>query len=100
MTTSDMVYELRERTGAGLHDCKIALERVDGDIDAAEYYLRRGKNPIYYVIQNNKGLPGVFGFEFIVERKDIALDYCKKHKGSRCFKHSLLNNDIKEVEVE
>ena len=35
------VKELRERTGAGMMDCKRALEESDGDIDAAAEYLRK-----------------------------------------------------------
>jgi hypothetical protein len=100
MATRDMVYELRERTGAGIYDCKRAFDITDGDIDEAAYFLITGKNPIYYVIQNNKGLPGVFSFEFIVDKKDIALDYCKKNRSARCYKHSLLKDDIQEIEVE
>ncbi|HEY8375572.1 MAG TPA: translation elongation factor Ts [Nannocystis sp.] len=39
--TSDMIKELRERTGAGLMDCKKALTEVDGDLDKAIEYLRK-----------------------------------------------------------
>jgi elongation factor Ts len=35
------VKELRERTGAGMMDCKRALEESSGDIDAAAEYLRK-----------------------------------------------------------
>ncbi len=35
------VKELRERTGAGMMDCKRALEESDGDIDAAVEHLRK-----------------------------------------------------------
>jgi len=36
-----MVKELRERTGAGMMDCKQALVAVDGDIDAAVENMRK-----------------------------------------------------------
>jgi elongation factor Ts len=36
----ELVKELRERTGAGIMDCKRALEETDGDIDAAIEKLR------------------------------------------------------------
>ena len=39
--TASMVKELRERTGAGMMDCKRALTEVDGDIDEAVKILRR-----------------------------------------------------------
>ena len=38
--TAQMVKELREKTGAGMMDCKKALVETDGDIDKAIDYLR------------------------------------------------------------
>jgi elongation factor Ts len=38
--TADAVKELRERTGAGMMDCKRALEETDGDLDKAIALLR------------------------------------------------------------
>ncbi len=38
--TSAMVKDLRERTGAGMMDCKKALVENDGDMDKAIAYLR------------------------------------------------------------
>jgi elongation factor Ts len=38
--TAAMVKELRERTGAGMMDCKKALEETGGDMDKAIEYLR------------------------------------------------------------
>lgn len=38
--TAQQVKELREATGAGMLDCKKALEQTDGDIEAAITYLR------------------------------------------------------------
>ena len=40
MITAAMVKELRERTGAGMMDCKKALGEVDGDMDKAVDFLR------------------------------------------------------------
>ncbi len=39
--TTEMIKELRERTGAGLLDCKKALEQADGDLDKAVEILRK-----------------------------------------------------------
>jgi len=41
MTSAQMVKELRERTGAGVMDCKAALEASSGDFDAAVEFLRK-----------------------------------------------------------
>ena len=38
--TASLVKELRERTGAGMMDCKKALTQTDGNIDAAIDHLR------------------------------------------------------------
>ncbi len=38
--TMEMIKELRERTGAGVLDCKKALGETNGDIDKAAEYLR------------------------------------------------------------
>lgn len=38
--TAQLVKELREKTGAGMMDCKKALVQTDGDIDAAIDFLR------------------------------------------------------------
>ncbi len=39
--TSDMIKELREKTQAGMLDCKKALIECDGDIDKSVEYLRK-----------------------------------------------------------
>ncbi|TDR93577.1 translation elongation factor Ts [Enterovirga rhinocerotis] len=39
--TAALVKELREKTGAGMMDCKNALAEVDGDIEAAIDWLRK-----------------------------------------------------------
>ena len=40
MITASMVKELRELTGAGMLDCKKALEATDGNLDKASEWLR------------------------------------------------------------
>ena len=39
--SASMVKELREKTGAGVMDCKTALKESDGDISKAVDYLRK-----------------------------------------------------------
>jgi elongation factor Ts len=39
--SAQMVKELREKTGAGMMDCKKALAETGGDFDKAEEYLRK-----------------------------------------------------------
>ena len=38
--TAEMVRDLRERTGAGMMDCKRALSEADGDVEKATLILR------------------------------------------------------------
>ena len=40
MITKEMVYKLRESTGAGLMDCKKALNEAQGDFDEAIKILK------------------------------------------------------------
>lgn len=40
MITAEMVKQLRERTGAGMMDCKKALTETDGNVDKAIEFLR------------------------------------------------------------
>jgi len=40
MITADMVKQLREKTGAGMMDCKKALTEADGNMDKSIGYLR------------------------------------------------------------
>jgi elongation factor Ts len=39
--TAQMVKELRERTGAGIMDCKVALQESDGDSEKAVDYIKK-----------------------------------------------------------
>jgi elongation factor Ts len=39
--TSDLVKKLRDKTGAGMMDCKRALEAANGDMEAAIDHLRK-----------------------------------------------------------
>ena len=42
--TAAMVKELREMTGAGMMDCKKALTKTEGDMDAAVEFLSRKRS--------------------------------------------------------
>ena len=43
MSDAQLVKELRDRTGAGMMDCKAALQASDGGLDAAiEYFRKKG----------------------------------------------------------
>ena len=53
--TASMVKELREMTGAGMMDCKKALNETNGDMDAAVEFLRKNgqaKQKVLHVQQS------------------------------------------------
>jgi elongation factor Ts len=39
--SAKVVKELREKTGAGMMDCKKALQETEGDLEKAVDYLRK-----------------------------------------------------------
>ena len=41
MITSEKIKSLREKTGAGMMDCKKALVEVQGDLESAIDWLRK-----------------------------------------------------------
>jgi translation elongation factor EF-Ts len=47
--TATMVKELREKTGAGMMDCKRALQETEGDMEKAIDFLRK-KGGLDYII--------------------------------------------------
>jgi len=55
--TAAMVKELREKTGAGMMDCKKALIEKNGDMDAAVDYLRDRKRAWQQLLKRPVALP-------------------------------------------
>ncbi|MBB5022369.1 translation elongation factor Ts [Desulfurispira natronophila] len=62
--TASMVKELREKTGAGMMDCKKALGETSGDMEAAVDYLR------------TKGLAAAAKKAGRVAAEGMVVDYC------------------------
>ena len=56
--TAALVKELRDRTGAGMGDCKKALEATGGDINAAIY---EGADMVYNAIPIQIAVLGACG---------------------------------------
>ena len=63
--TAAMVKELRERTGAGMMECKKALVETDGDLETAVEFLRKS------------------GLAQAEKLKPVMIRYCKSPKSSR-----------------
>ncbi len=49
--TAAMVKELREKSGAGMMDCKKALTETDGDMDKAVDFLRENLEDLGFYIE-------------------------------------------------
>lgn len=74
--SASMVKELREKTGAGMMDCKKALTNTDGDMDKAVEWLRENglaesieeqvKNSAYEIIAKKDAT--YYGIAMVVKR--------------------------------
>jgi elongation factor Ts len=71
--TAKMVSELRQRTGAGMMDCKKALEENGGDMDAAVEYLRKKGIAKAEKRADRSTSEGIVGGEIFADGKSGAL---------------------------
>lgn len=71
--TLDLIKELRAKTGAGINDCKKALQEVDGDLEKAIEYLRK-KGAAMAVKRADKATnEGAVKIKFADDRKSAAI---------------------------
>ena len=70
--TAQMVKELREKTGAGMMDCKKALTETDGDMEAAIDFLRE------------KGIAKLLKKQIVLLLKVLTY-HCKRRKRMQLF---------------
>ncbi len=107
--TAAMVKELREKTGAGMLDCKKALEAKDGNIEAAIDFLREkglgkaakkvdrlaaeGLTTLVADYSKNKATISEINSETdFVAKNENYVEFCKK------VTQYIFDNDIKTVE--
>ena len=69
--SASMVKELRDKTGAGMMDCKAALGETDGDLEAAVDWLRK------------KGLSKAAKKAGRVAAEGLIGDRARRHQGRR-----------------
>ena len=84
--TPAMVKELRERTGAGMMDCKKALVEANGDIEAAADLLRKALPELKVRLVN------VVDLMTLQPREFRLLEYLMKHAGQVVTRTMLLEN--------
>jgi elongation factor Ts len=70
--TAAMVKELRERTGAGMMDCKAALTETNGDFEEAVVFLRKKLGGKLTTRQGRATLEGVVAV-YVLDNQDGAI---------------------------
>lgn len=84
--TAQMVKELREKTGAGMMDCKKALTEVNGDMDAAVDHLRKtglssSEKKADRIAAEGSAYVHVEGNEAIIVEVNAETDFVAKNEG-------------------
>ena len=89
------IIKLRERTGAGMMDCKKALIEADGDIDLAQCYLRLLSQPLTRLI-NIKDVTRKWNNEDYM--KEARKTMGKEYKDVQ-FSYLLKLREVSEIKV-
>jgi len=107
MVTAQMVKDLREKTGAGMMDCKKALSETNGDMAAAEDYLRE-KGIAKATKKESRiaaeGLANIFidGNKAVILEVNSETDFVSKNEEFqnmiKTIGESLLKSDAKTLE--
>lgn len=84
--TAQMVKELREKTGAGMMDCKKALTEVNGDIDAAIDFLREkglssSASKADRIAAEGTSYVHIVGNEAVILEVNAETDFVAKNEG-------------------
>ncbi|MFD2212823.1 MULTISPECIES: translation elongation factor Ts [Bacillaceae] len=84
--TAQMVKELREKTGAGMMDCKKALTETNGDMDQAIDYLRekgiaKAAKKADRIAAEGSTLVKVNGNEAVILEVNSETDFVAKNEG-------------------
>lgn len=107
MISANLVKELREKTGAGMLDCKKALEATNGDLEAAVDWLREkgiskaakkaeriaAEGTAAILVDNNKA---------VIVEVNSETDFVAKNEEFKelvnVILNTIINNDVKTVE--
>ena len=105
--SSQIIKELRDKSGAGMLDCKKALEESDGDIDKAIEWLRKkGINTaqkkssrhasdglVTIIVEKNTAVLTEVNVETdFVAKNEIFLEFCSN------LSSTFLNSDVQDVD--
>ena len=107
MIDAKLVAQLREKTGAGMMDCKKALTETNGDIEAAVDYLREkgiAKAAKKETRIAAEGLANIYvdGNKAVVIEVNSETDFVSKNEEFTAMLdiigNTILNNDVKTLE--
>ena len=105
--SAGMVKELRERTGAGMMDCKRALVEVHGDIDAAVDSMRKSGQAKADKKAGRLAAEGLLAIEISTDGKSAALvevncetDFVTKEGEFKAFVAVVANQVLLEQPVD
>ncbi|WP_438317679.1 translation elongation factor Ts [Sporosarcina sp. FA9] len=98
--TAQMVKELREKTGAGMMDCKKALTSVNGDLEAAIDFLREkglssAANKADRIAADGTTFILTEGNEAILLEVNAETDFVAKNEGFQLFVRELAEHLLK-----
>lgn len=107
--TASLVKELRERTGAGMMECKKALTETDGDIEAAIENMRKSGQAKAAKKAGRTAADGVIviaqsddGASAVMVEVNCETDFVAKDENFRSFADAVagrvLNSDVADVE--
>ena len=105
--SASMVKDLRDKTGAGMMDCKKALVETNGDIDAAIDYLReKGISKAAKKAERiaAEGLSNIYinGNDAVVVELNSETDFVAKNSEFKelldKIGNTILNSDAKDLE--
>ena len=107
--TASLVKELRERTGAGMMECKKALTETDGDIEAAIENMRKSGQAKAAKKAGRTAADGVIviaqsddGSSAVMVEVNCETDFVAKDENFRSFADAIagrvLNSDVADVE--
>ena len=98
--TAQMVKELREKTGAGMMDCKKALTEVNGDMEAAIDFLREkglssSASKADRIAAEGSTFVLVDGNEAIIIEVNAETDFVAKNEGFQTLVKELAEHLLK-----
>ena len=107
MITASMVKELRESTGAGMLDCKKALEACNGNFDEAVDWLRekgisKAQKKASRIAAEGLAVSKIDGNKAVIVEVNSETDFVAKNEEFKglvnLIADTLINSDVTSIE--